>query len=410
MNNRKIGELELPTQIFLKQNRRRRLEQGHPWIYKSEVDHIDGELSPGQIVRVVNHKGVFLATGYANPNSQMITRVLTYKEDEIIDTKFFYKKILDAKLLRKRFLQDANSYRAVYGEADFLPGLIVDKYEDILVVQILSFGMDVMKEMILDALLQVFNPKGVYLRNDVPVRRIEGLPLETRIWYGDIPEEIEIIENGLRFTVDVREGQKTGYFFDQRENRQSIAPLMHGYSNENRSQDGADVLECFCHTGAFAMHAANFGAHKITAVDISEEAIQAAKKNAILNGFEDQIDFHTANAFDFLREQGQAGNNYDVVLLDPPAFAKSKRALPGAIRGYKEINLRGMKLVRNGGFLITASCSFHMSPDLFRTTILDAAVDAHKIIRLLHWSSAGYDHPEIEGHYLKFAIYEVTER
>jgi 23S rRNA (cytosine1962-C5)-methyltransferase len=404
----------MPTRVFLKQNRRKRLEQGHPWIYQSEVDHIEDKLSPGQIVHVVNHKGVFLAQGYANPNSQMIVRVLGYDENEQIDEDFFYQKILHAKLLRARFLPDADSYRAVYGEADFLPGLIVDKYGDVLVVQILSFGMEVMKDMIKNALIKVYNPKGIYLRNDVPVRKIEGLPLETLDWYGDIPGEIEIIENGLRFMVDVREGQKTGYFFDQRENRQAISPLMRGYQSETRSQDGADILECFCHTGAFAVHAANYGAHKITAIDISEEAIQVAKRNAQLNGFAEKIHFQAANAFDFLREQEQLGAQYDVVLLDPPAFAKSKRALTGAIRGYKEINLRGMKLVRDGGFLITASCSFHMSPEMFRATILDAAVDAHKVLRLLHWSSAGYDHPEIEGvsegHYLKFAIYEVTSR
>jgi 23S rRNA (cytosine1962-C5)-methyltransferase len=404
----------MPTRVFLKQNRKKRLEQGHPWIYQSEVDHIDGDITSGQTVHVVNHKGVFLAKGYANPNSQMIVRVLTYNEQEQIDTDFFYQRIFQARSLRSRFLPSANSYRAVYGEADFLPGLIVDKYEDILVVQILSYGMDNMKDMIREALIKVYEPKGIYLRNDVPVRRIEGLQLETLDWYGEIPDEIEIIENGLRFLVDVREGQKTGFFFDQRENRQAIAPLMRGYGGDTRAEDGADILECFCHTGAFAVHAANYGAHKITAIDISEEAIQVAKRNAERNGFADRIDFQTANAFDFLREEEGHGRLYDVVLLDPPAFAKSKRALSGAIRGYKEINLRGMKLVRDGGFLITASCSFHMSPELFRATILDAAVDAHKILRLLHWSTAGYDHPEIEGvsegHYLKFAIYEVTSR
>jgi len=415
-----IGECSMTKKIVLKRNRRKRLEQGHPWVYRSEVDYVDEELIPGELVHIVNHKGVFLAQGYANPYSQMIARVLSYNPNETIDAAFFARRIAKARSLRERFLPDAASYRAVYGEADFLPGLIVDKYGDVLVVQILAYGMEARKEDIRAALIEVYQPKGIYLRNDVPIRTLERLPLETGVWYGDVPHQIEILENGLRFLIDVYEGQKTGYFFDQRENRAAIAPLMKKWStraeNETMVSDmsGAEVLECFCHTGSFTVHALQYGAKHVTAVDISESAIEVAKQNAKLNELEDRVTFVVANAFDYLRDEERAGRQYDVVLLDPPAFAKSKRALEGAVRGYKEINLRGMKLVRDGGFLITASCSYHMSRDLFRQTILDAAVDAHKILRLVHWSGAGYDHPEIagveEGHYLKFAIYEVNSR
>lgn len=410
------------SRIVLRQKRKRRLEQGHPWVFQSEVERVEGPLHPGDIVEIVNHQGVFLAKGYANPRSQIIARVLSYDPDERIDAAFFERRIRQAWEFRRRFLQDASSCRAVYGEADFLPGLIVDKYADYLVVQILSYGMEGQKPAILEALLHVFAPKGIYLRNDVPVRELEGLRQESGVWYGEVPREIEIVENGLRFLVDVYEGQKTGYFFDQRENRASLSRLMTGWGrgkglnpdSDGPLWDGADVLDCFSHTGAFAIHAAHYGARQVTAVDISEFAIETARRNAALNGYADRIRFEVANVFDYLREQEKAKASYDVVILDPPAFAKSRQAVEGAYRGYKEINLRGMKLVREGGYLVTASCSYHMTPDLFRKMIEDAALDAHKILRLIHWAGAGKDHPEIvgveEGHYLKFAIYEVRSR
>jgi 23S rRNA (cytosine1962-C5)-methyltransferase len=408
------------ARIYLQRSRRKRLESGHPWVYQSEVEHIEGHLEPGDTVDIFNHKGVFLARGYTNPNSQIIARVLTYQRDKEIDAAFFQERVREAWAYRQRFLDNTKACRAIYGEADFLPGLIVDKYDDILVVQLLAFGMEARKEWILQALLDVFQPRGVFLRNDVPVRRLEGLSLEAGVWFGDVPEEVEIVENGLKFLVDVREGQKTGYFFDQRENRAAIRPLMHSWHRSGSSAldipyaDGAEVLECFCHTGSFTVHALHYGAKHVTAVDISEPAIEVARKNVALNGYTDRVQFEVANAFDFLREAEREGKQYDVVILDPPAFAKSRRALEGAVRGYKEINLRGMKLLRDGGYLVTASCSYHMNPDLFRETILSAAVDAHKVLRLVHWSTAGKDHPEIagvdEGHYLKFAIYEVRRR
>jgi len=396
------------TKLILKRDRKKRLEQGHPWIYRTEIEKYTNEIAPGEIVEIVNHQGAFLAIGYVNPKSQITARVLSYKQNELINTNFFQKRILRAKKYRERFLPHLTSYRAVYGEADFLPGLIVDKYEDYLVVQILAYGMEVLKPYILEALIAVYQPKGIYLRNDVPVRELEGLMQETGIWYGEVPQLVEIKENDLRIIVDLYEGQKTGYFFDQRDNRRAIKPLLQNYS------DGAIVLDAFSHTGSFAINAAHFGAKRVTAVDISSLAIATAKKNAEINGLLDKITFVEANVFDYLRELEAKKELFDVVILDPPAFAKSKSALKGAYRGYKDINLRALKIIREGGYLVTASCSYHMLPANFQKMIQEAALDAHKILRLIHWSGAGLDHPHIfgveEANYLKFAIFEVTSR
>lgn len=412
----------MTAKLVLDRKRKKRLEAGHPWIFQTEVSHVDGEVNPGDVVDIVNHQGLFLAKGFVNPNSQMIGRVLTYDKDDKIDGAFFRSRIEQAWQYRKRFVNNPESCRVIYGEADFLPGLIVDKYNEVLVVQILAYGMEVQKPNLLQALIDVFHPQGIYLRNDVAVRKLEGLAEETGVWYGNVPRQIQIEENGLKFLVDVYEGQKTGYFFDQRENRASIAPLMTGWAAAHgRTEqadgpffDGAEMLECFCHTGSFTTHALHYGAKHVTAVDISELAIDVAKQNVALNGYSDRVTFHVANAFDYLRDAETSGSKYDVVLLDPPAFAKSKRAVEGACRGYKEINLRGLKLIRDGGYLITASCSYHMLPDLFQDVLFDAAFDAHKILRLVHFTGAGKDHPELlgvdEGHYLKFAIFEVHSR
>jgi len=398
--------------VFLQRKRRRRLEQGHPWIYQTEVAHVEGDPQPGDLVNVYNHQGVFLAKGYINPRSQILVRVLTYDPHEEIDVGFFVRRLEQAKRHRERFLADTSACRMVYGEADFLPGLIVDKFGDILVVQLLTYGMDARRDLIRAALVEVFRPRGIYLRNDVPVRELEGLAQEKGVWYGEVPRWVEIVENGLRFVVDVHEGQKTGYFFDQRENRAAIAPLMTGWGETG--MDGAEVLECFCHTGAFTMHAAHYGARHITAVDISEEAIAVAKENVARNGYAERVTFRVANAFDELRRLDAEGARFDVVILDPPAFAKNRQAVDAACRGYKEINLRAMRILRDGGYLVTASCSYHVSRERFLATIADAALDTHKILRLVEFRTAGKDHPVIhgasEGDYLKFAIFEVRSR
>lgn len=396
------------AKVILARNRKKRLEGGHPWIYQSEVADIEGDFSPGDIVDIYNHQNYFLGRGYINPRSQIIVRLLT-REREEIDQGFFVRRIRQALALRERFLKSTEACRLVYGEADFLPGLVVDKYGDYLVVQILALGMEVRRDLIIAGLQEVVHPRGIYERSDAKVRELEGLALRQGFLTEEFPTKVEFTENGLRFVADIAEGQKTGYFFDQRENRASIAPLM---KKGVWGDQGATVLECFCHTGAFTVHAAAYGAKHITAVDISEAAIEMAKENIARNGFADgRVEFVVANAFDYLREQDEAGARYDVVILDPPAFTKSRHNIPGACRGYKEINLRGMRLLHPGGFLVTASCSYHMSPALFLETIHDAAKDAHKTLRLLEWKAAGKDHPQIlgvdEGNYLKFAIFEV---
>ncbi|MBO9130856.1 class I SAM-dependent rRNA methyltransferase [Bacillus sp. 165] len=392
------------AKVFLERNRRKRLEQGHPWIFQSEVNRIEGEFEPGDFVDVYNHQNFLLAKGYINPKSQMIVRVLTQNPDEELNENFFIEKIRAAWAYRQRFLPDVNSCRAIYGESDFLPGLIVDKYEDVLVVQILSLGMEKRKEWVLKGLLEVFQPKAIYLRNDVYVRELEGLNQEKGFWYGESPTEIEIEENGVKYVVDIENGQKTGFFFDQRQNRAAIKPLIDSNST---------VLDCFTHTGSFMLNACHYGAKHLTAVDISEHAIETAKQNARLNGF-DNIDFVTANAFDFLREAVEEQKLWDVVIIDPPAFAKSSRAVKKALGGYKDINLNGLKLVKDGGFFVTASCSYHIHGDMFQEMVQKAAYDAKKVLRQIHWSGAGYDHPKLlasdEGDYLKFAIYEVHSR
>ncbi|NNU89666.1 MULTISPECIES: class I SAM-dependent rRNA methyltransferase [Anoxybacillus] len=390
--------------VFLKRKRKKRLELGHPWVFQSEVDYIEGDFEPGDFVNVYNHQRHFLAKGYINPKSQMIVRVLTQNPNDELNAQFFMNRIRQAWAYRERMIPGVRSCRAVYGEADFLPGLIVDKYEDVLVVQILSLGMEKRKEWILQALLDVFQPKAIYLRNDVHVRELEGLKQEKGFWYGTCDTNVQIEENGVKYIVDIENGQKTGFFFDQRQNRAAIKPLITSEST---------VLDCFTHTGSFMLNACLYGAKHVTAVDISEHAIETAKRNAELNGFTN-VDFVVANAFDYLRECVQQGKKWDVVIIDPPAFAKSAHAVPKALAGYKDINLNGLKLVKDGGFFVTASCSYHVHPYMFQAMVTEAAFDAKKILRQIHWSGAGYDHPKLlaadEGDYLKFAIYEVHSR
>ncbi|HBV86929.1 class I SAM-dependent rRNA methyltransferase [Desulfosporosinus sp.] len=419
---------------FLKKNRKKRLEQGHPWVFPGEIEKIEGNPQGGDVIHIVNHVGHFLAQGFYNPKSQLILRVLTYSEDDTINESLFQKKIEEAWKRRRWLVPNASSCRVVHGEADFLPGLIIDKYEDVLVVQILSLGIEVRRQWVYDAITKIFNPRGIYERSDVPVRRLEGL--EEREGFVDKPfdTKVTVYENEIKILVDVAEGQKTGYFFDQRENRAALKPLMTGWGAgrgikvmenalpvdakgkeiKNPFWDGAEVLDCFSHTGSFMLHACLYGAKKVTCVDISEKAIEMAKGNALLNGFLHRTEFMAANAFDYLREQVKEKKTWDVVILDPPAFTKNRQAIEGAVRGYKEINLQGMKLVRNGGILVTASCSYHLSSVRFLSMLQEAAADAHKVLRLIEFRRAGIDHPVLLGSeetdYLKFAVFEVFNR
>lgn len=384
--------------IYLRRGREQRVLGGHPWVFRSDIEREDGA-ADGLPVRVLSSAGRFLAMAVYNPLSQISLRILS-RRDEPIDGAFIRGRVRRALDYRRRFA-DLNSCRLIFAESDGLPAVIADKFGDVIVLQILCLGMERFKGDIVDALAQELSPRGIYERNDVPVRELEGLTQQTGLLFGEVPDRVEMQENGVRFLVDVKEGQKTGFFLDQKENRAAIAPFV----------PGMRVLDCFTHTGSFALHAAHYGAAEVTGVDISEHACACALENARLNGVEDRVRFECANAFDFLRAHQTAKEQYDVVILDPPAFTKTRSAVEGALRGYKEINLRGMKLTRDGGFFITCSCSQHVTPDLFRGMLLEAQKDAHVQLRQIEWRTQGRDHPILlaspETQYLKCGIFQV---
>jgi len=446
----KVSETGLPrersTVVTLKPGRERPLRAGRRWVYKTDVYTVsDSDYDPGDIVRVVDARGRFVAKGYINPRSMIFVRVLTEEADEPIDEEFFRRRLWRAWDYRRRVLgtdADTDSCRVVFAEADLLPALIVDKFADILVVQTLALGIDRWQPVIVRLLDELFAPRGIYERNDVPVRELEGLGQRTGYLKGPFDPRVEIRENGLPFLVDVARGHKTGHFLDQRENRAAIRPYVRG----------ARVLDAFCHTGGFTCHALAYGAREVVAVDINPDALALARENverlrraladssavaaagqatggqaapgegapggmaappppsAAMRG-DGRVSFHEANAFDFLRAQADAGEQYDVVILDPPAFAKNKQALEGAYRGYKEINLRAMKMLPPGGILITCSCSYHMKPELFEQMLADAAWDTGRRLRLIERRGASRDHPALfgadESQYLKCYILEV---
>lgn len=384
--------------IYLRRGREQRVLGGHPWVFRSDIEREDGA-ADGLPVRVLTSAGRFLAMAVYNPCSQISLRILS-RRDEPIDGAFIRGRVRRALDYRRRFA-DLNSCRLIFAESDGLPAVIADKFGDVIVLQILCLGMERFKGDIVDALAQELSPRGIYERNDVPVRELEGLSQQTGLLFGEVPDRVEMQENGVRFLVDVKEGQKTGFFLDQKENRAAIAPFV----------SGMRVLDCFTHTGSFALHAAHYGAAEVTGVDISEHACACALENARLNGVEDRVRFECANAFDFLRAHQTAKEQYDVVILDPPAFTKTRSAVEGALRGYKEINLRGMKLTRDGGFFITCSCSQHVTPDLFRGMLLEAQKDARVQLRQIEWRTQGRDHPILlaspETQYLKCGIFQV---
>ncbi|HWR38754.1 MAG TPA: class I SAM-dependent rRNA methyltransferase [Patescibacteria group bacterium] len=392
--------MQVKAGIFLRKRVQHRVESGHPWVYQSEVDYSEGDFDPGDLVDVYNFRRLFIGRGYINPRSQIVVRLLT-REQETIDRDFFRRRIETAWQYRQRFLAEPDYCRLVYGEADFLPGLIVDKFGPYLVLQTLALGMDVHKDLLVSVLDEMFNPIGIYERNDVPVRRLEGLEERKGFLKGRFSPLITVQENGIPFYADIENGQKTGFFYDQRENRQTLKALV----------GDAEVLDCFCHTGSFAVHAALYGAKSITSIDISEEAIALAKRNAERNGVTDRCNFIVDNAFNSLRTMSDAGQKFDVVILDPPAFTKSRNNIEGAARGYKEINLRGLRLVRPGGFLVTCSCSYHMDRELFKAIIVDAAKDVRRQIREVEYRTQAKDHPILpaapETNYLKFLTVQV---
>jgi 23S rRNA (cytosine1962-C5)-methyltransferase len=388
--------------IYLRKKIAPRIANGHPWIYGNEVDLVAGTPEPGDLVEVHYSDGKIAGIGYFNPKSQILVRLLTRKQ-EIIDDAFFLNRITTAWNYRKKTGYTENC-RVVFGEADYLPALIIDKFNDYFVLQTLALGMEKWKPSIVKALNTLFDPKGIYERNDVPVRTLEGLEQQKGFLSEPFDTNIIINENGLQFHVDIENGQKTGYFLDQQDNRKAIQHIV----------KDADVLGAFTYTGTFEIHAAHYGAKSVLGIDISEQAVVQANKNAALNGLENICRFEALNAFDVLKDWGKDGPKYDVVMLDPPAFTKSRESIDKAVAGYKEINLRGMKLLRNGGFLVTSSCTNLVHPDLFLQTIEMAARDAKKRIRQVTFKSQSSDHPIIWGidntNYLKFLIVEVSDK
>ena len=387
------------AKAVLRKTRESRVRSGHPWVFASDIERVEGNFEPGDVVDVVSSHNTYLGRAFYNPKSQISLRMLT-THDEPVDEAFFRRRVQEAWDYRNQFCDPA-SCRLIFSESDFLPGLIVDKFGEYLVVQSLCLGIEKWKQSIVRDLAEIVHPKGIWERSDVPVRRLEGLEQTTGLLYGEVPDSIDMVENGLRFVVDVKNGQKTGFFLDQKENRAAIAPLC----------KGARVLDCFCHNGSFSLHAAKYGAKSVLGVDIYEEALEVARLNAENNGLSDVVTFEAHNCFDHLRELTDAHEQFDVVILDPPAFTKTRAAVESALRGYKEINLRGMKLVRKGGFLVTCSCSQHVSPEQFRDMINQAARDSKTKLRLVENRTQGHDHPILpaspETQYLKCMILQV---
>lgn len=395
------------TTVILKKGEGRTLKAGGLWVFDNEIAKIDGEFENGDIVAVLDFDGYFMGYGFINTNSKIIVRLLTRKKDDVVDEKFIEKRVRDAWNYRKDTI-DTSSCRIIFGEADFLPGIVVDKFSDVLVVESLALGIDKLKPVILDCLKKVLaedhiTVRGVYERSDAKVRQNEGMERYKGFIGREFDTKVEIVENGVHYYVDVRDGQKTGFFLDQKNNRKSVQRIVKDKT----------VLDCFTHTGSFALNAGYAGAKEVLGVDASDLAVEQARENAQLNNLQDRVKFMTADVFDLLPKLEEEGKKYDVVILDPPAFTKSRSSIKNAVKGYREINLRGLKLVKDRGYLVTCSCSHFMDPELFAKTIKEAAHGAHKRLRQVEFRTQAPDHPILwaadESYYLKFYIFQVCE-
>ena len=392
---------------YLKKGEGRLFKSGGARIFDNEIDHIEGSPQDGEIIAVYDHDGWPLGRGFINSKSKIRIRMMTRDISQTIDRDFLRRRVKDAWEYRKKVI-DTSSCRLIFGEADFLPGLTVDKYEDVLVVESLALGIDRLKLEIVDLIREVLMEdgiaiRGVYERSDAKERLKEGMERIKGFIGEPFDTEVRIVENGVPYYVDVKDGQKTGFFLDQKENRRAIQKFC----------EGADVLDCFTHTGSFALNAAKGGARQVLGLDASETGILQARRNAELGGCSDRVSFEKADVFEALPRFEEEGRQFDVVILDPPAFAKSRQSVKNAQKGYREINRRGMALVKPGGFLMTCSCSHFMTEDLFKATLRQAARDAHCRIREVEFRAQAPDHPILwaadETYYLKFAILQVLK-
>lgn len=393
--------------VTLKKGEGRTLKAGGAWIYDNEIESVVGSFEDGDIVLVHDFDGYPMGRGFINRNSKIRVRMMTRNIHQEIDEEFLRMRVQNAWDYRKKTV-DTGSCRVIFGEADFLPGLVVDKFSDVLVVQSLALGIDRMKETIVRLLKEVLAAdgvivRGVYERSDAKVREQEGMERTKGFIGEEFDTLVEIVENGVKYQVDVKDGQKTGFFLDQKYNRQSIQKLC----------KGAKVLDCFTHTGSFALNAGIAGAASVLGVDASQLGVDQATENAKLNGLEDTVKFICADVFDLLPKLEEQGEKFDVVILDPPAFTKSRNSVKNAVKGYREINLRGMKLVKDGGYLATCSCSHFMTYELFTQTIGQAARNVHKRLRQVEFRTQAPDHPILwaadESYYLKFYIFQVCD-
>ncbi len=396
--------------VTLKKGEGRTIKAGGAWIFDNEIDSVVGSFENGDIVIVHDFDGYMMGRGFINTNSKIRVRMMTRKKDQLIDDDFIRMRVKNAWEYRKYVLlpDDLNCCRVIFGEADFLPGLVIDKYDDVLVVESLALGIDKFKLKIVDMLKEImkedgYSIRGVYERSDAPVRKKEGLAPYKGFIGEEFNTNVEIIENGVHYMVDVVNGQKTGFFLDQKYNRLSIQRLCRGKR----------VLDCFTHMGTFALNAGLGGAAEVTGLDISDFAVSQATANAKLNGLDSTVKFRQANVLDELPKLAEAGEKYDVVILDPPAFTKSREATKNAMKGYREINMKGMKLVKDGGYLATCSCSHFMTQDLFVKIIGQAAQAAHKRLRQVEFRTQAPDHPILwaadESYYLKFLVFQVVD-
>lgn len=396
-----------PCKVTVKKGAARSFKSGGAWIYDNEVERIEGDFTNGDLVTVLDFDGYPLGNGFLNMHSKLRVRMMTRHAEQQIDEAFLRQRLLDAVRLRKQVI-DTSACRLIFGEADFLPGLTVDKFGDVLVLESLALGMDRMKETVLRLLLEVLSGeglpiRGVFERSDAKERLKEGMERQKGFLSAPFDTKVEIRENGVRYLVDVAEGQKTGFFLDQKLNRRAI----------QRFAPGARVLDCFTHTGSFALNAGLAGAREVLGVDASALGVAQATENAALNGLSARVRFETADVFELLPKLEAAKERFELVILDPPAFTKSRETIKRAVKGYRDINLRGMKLVRDGGFLATCSCSHFMDQELFARTLQEAARGARKRLRQVYFSTQAPDHPILwaagETYYLKFFIFQVLD-